>query len=141
MFDYPVTLAPDGDTLLVTFTDVPEAITFGVDEDEALLNAVDALETGLSFYVDARMSLPAVSQPAVGQKTVRPSALECAKLGVYQAMTEQGIKKAELARRLGWHMPQVDRLFDLRHASKLDQIEAAAIVLGRHIEVTVTRPR
>ena len=141
MFDYPVTLTPDGHTLLVTFTDVPEAITFGVDEDEALLNAVDALETGLSFYVDARMSLPAVSQPAVGQKTVRPSALECAKLGVYQAMTEQGIKKAELARRLGWHMPQVDRLFDLRHASKLDQIEAAAIVLGRHIEVTVTRPR
>lgn len=141
MFDYPVTLTPDGDTLLVTFTDVPEAITFGVDEDEALLNAVDALETGLSFYVDARMSLPAVSQPAVGQKTVRPSALECAKLGVYQAMTEQGIKKTELARRLGWHMPQVDRLFDLRHASKLDQIEAAAIVLGRHIEVTVTRPR
>ncbi len=141
MFDYPVTLTPDGDTLLVTFTDVPEAITFGVDEDEALLNAVDALETGLSFYVDARMSLPAVSQPAVGQKTVRPSALECAKLGVYQAMTEQGIKKAELARRLGWHMQQVDRLFDLRHASKLDQIEAAAIVLGRHIEVTVTRPR
>ena len=141
MFDYPVTLTPDGDTLLVTFTDVTEAITFGVDEDEALLNAVDALETGLSFYVDARMSLPAASQPAVGQKTVRPSALECAKLGVYQAMTEQGIKKAELARRLGWHMPQVDRLFDLRHASKLDQIEAAAIVLGRHIEVTVTRPR
>ena len=57
--------------------------------------------------------------------------------GVYQAMTEQGIKKAELARRLGWHMPQVDRLFDLRHASRLDQIEAAARVLGRHIEVRI----
>lgn len=137
MFDYPVTLTPDDGTVLVTFADVPEAITFGADEDEALLNAVDALETGLSFYVDARKSLPAVSQPAPGQKTVRPSALECAKLGVYQAMTEQGIKKAELARRLGWHMPQVDRLFDLRHASKLDQIEAAATVLGRHIEVRV----
>jgi antitoxin HicB len=68
---------------------------------------------------------------------VRPSALEDAKLGVYQAMTEQGIKKAELARRLGWHMPQVDRLFDLRHASRLDQIEAAARVLGRQIEVRV----
>jgi antitoxin HicB len=69
--------------------------------------------------------------------TVSPTALECAKLGVYQAMTEQGIKKSELARRLGWHMPQVDRLFDLRHASKLEQIEAAALVLGRHIEVRV----
>jgi len=137
MFDYPVTLTPDNGSVLVTFADVPEAVTFGTDEAEALMYAVDALETALSFYVDARKSLPTVSLPTAGQKTVRPSALECAKLGVYQAMTEQGIKKAELARRLGWHMPQVDRLFDLKHASKLDQLEAAAAVLGRHIEVHV----
>jgi antitoxin HicB len=138
MFDYPVTLTPDHGTVLVTFADVPEALTFGADEEEALLYAVDALETALSFYVDARKALPVVSKPARGQATVRPSALECAKLGVYQAMTEQGIKKAELARRLGWHMPQVDRLFDLRHASKFEQIEAAAKVLGRHVEVRVS---
>ena len=137
MFNYPVTLTPDGDTVLATFVDVPEVITFGADEDEALLNAIDALETGLSFYVEARKPLPAASRPAPGQKTVQPSALECAKLGVYQAMTDQGIKKAELARRLGWHMPQVDRLFDLRHASRLDQIEAAANALGKHIHVRV----
>lgn len=138
MFDYPVTLTPDDGTVLVTFADVPEAITFGADEDEALLNAIDALETGLSFYVDARKPLPAASQPKLEQKTVRPSALECAKLGVYQAMTEQGIKKAELARRLGWHVPQVDRLFDLRHASRFDQIEAAAHVLGKHVFVEIS---
>lgn len=138
MFDYPVTLTPDDNgTVLVTFVDVPEAITFGADKDEALLNAIDALETGLSFYVDERKPLPAASKPSKGQKTVCPSALECAKLGVYQAMIEQGIKKAELARRLGWHMPQIDRLFDLRHASKLEQIEAAANVLGKHIHVRV----
>ena len=137
MFDYPVTLTPDGGTVLVTFVDVPEALTFGGDEDEALLQAVDALETALSFYVDARKPLPVPSKAKRGQRTVRPSALESAKLGVYQAMTEQGIKKSELARRLGWHMPQVDRLFDLRHASRLDQIEAAARVLGRHLEVRV----
>jgi antitoxin HicB len=138
MFEYPVTLTPDEGAVLVTFADVPEAITFGADEAEALRQAVDALETGLSFYVDARKPLPLASKALRGQKTVRPSALECAKLGVYQAMTEQGIKKAELARRLGWHTPQVDRLFDLRHASKLDQIEAAANVLGRHVEVRIS---
>ena len=137
MFDYPVTLTPDDGTVLVTFADVPEALTFGADKDEALLHAVDALETALSFYVEARMPLPVPSKAKRGQRTVRPSALEGAKLGVYQAMTEQGIKKAELARRLGWHMPQVDRLFDLRHASRLDQIEAAARVLGRRLEVRV----
>jgi antitoxin HicB len=137
MFDYPVTLTPDGDTVLVTFADVPEALTFGADEDEALLQAVDALETALSFYIEARKPLPVASKAKRGQRTVRPAALEGAKLGVYQAMTEQGIKKAELARRLGWHMPQVDRLFDLRHASRIDQIDAAARVLGRRLEVRI----
>ena len=139
MLDYPVILEaqPEGG-FVVTFPDVPEAITQGEDEDEALLYAIDALETALSFYVDDRKPLPVPSKAKRGQKTVRPSALECAKLGVYQAMMEQGIRKSELARRLGWHMPQVDRLFDLRHASRLDQIEAAARALGRHIEVSVT---
>ena len=137
MFDYPVTLTPDGDTVRVSLIDVPEAITFGADEDQALLQAVDALATALSFYIDARKPLPVVSKARRGQRCVRPSALAGATLGVYQAMTEQGIKKAELARRLGWHMPQVDRLFDLRHASRLDQIEAAARVLGRRMDVRV----
>lgn len=138
MLDYPVTLTPDDNgAVLVTFADVPEAITFGADEDEALLQAVDALESALSMYVGDRLALPVPGKPKRGQRTVRPSPLECAKLGVYQAMTEQGIKKAELARRLGWHMPQVDRLFDLRHASRLDQLEAAARALGRHLEVRV----
>ena len=138
MFNYPVTLTPDGDTVLVTFADVPEAITFGTSVEDALAQAADALETGLSFYVDARKALPPASAPQPGQATVRPSALECAKLGVYQAMVDQGMRKSELARRLGWHMPQVDRLFDLRHASKIDQIEAAAHVLGKHLEITVS---
>ena len=137
IFDYPVTLTPDEGTVMVTFADVPEAITFGMDEDEALLQAVDALESALTFYIEDRKLLPTPSKPKKGQKTVRPSALECGKLGVYQAMTEQGIKKSELARRLGWHMPQIDRLFDLRHASKLDQIEAAASALGKHVKLQI----
>ena len=138
MFDYPVVLTPDDGAVLVTFPDVPEAITQGADDAEALLYAVDALESALSFYVDARTPLPVPSKVKRGQRTVRPSALECAKLGVYKAMTEQGIKKAELARRLGWNMPQVDRLFDLKHISRFDQIEAAARALGRHIEISVS---
>lgn len=137
MFKYPVTLTKDDSNFLITFKDIPEAITFGKNEEEALENAIDALETGLSFYVDARKPLPKPSKAKRGQKIISPSALESAKLGVYQAMMDQGIKKAELARRLGWHMPQVDRLFDLKHSSKFDQIEAAATVLGCHIEITV----
>ena len=136
MFDYPVILTPDQGAILVTFPDVPEAITFGATIDEALLHAVDALETGLSFYVEARKPLPEASvRPEL--PTVRPSVLEGVKLAIYREMTLQGIRKADLARRLGWKAPQVDRLFDLSHASRLDQLEAAAKALGRHINLTL----
>jgi antitoxin HicB len=138
MLDYPVVLEaqPEGG-FVVIFPDVPEAITQGEDADEALLYAVDALETALSFYIDDRRALPVPSKAKRGQHTVRPSALECAKLGVYQAMTEQGIRKAELARRLGWHMPQIDRLFDLHHASKFEQLQTAATALGKRLVLSV----
>ena len=134
MFNYPVTLTQDGDSVMATFPDVPEAITFGHTEQEALEMAVDALETALSFYVDDRKPLP-VPSAIPGLPCVRPSALESIKLAVYQEMLTQGVRKAELARRLGWKAPQVDRLFDLGHASRLDQLEAAAKALGRHIDV------
>jgi antitoxin HicB len=139
MFDYPVTLEQDAETgaVVVGFPDIPFCHSVGDDPDEALLNAIDALETALSVCLESRQPLPSPSV-ADGRPTVRPSALECAKLGIYQAMTEQGIRKAELARRLGWHMPQVDRLLDLRHASRLDQIETAARALGRTLDVRVT---
>lgn len=73
MFNYPVTLTPDDGTVLVTFADVPEAITFGADEQEALMQAVDALESGLSFYVDARQPLPVPSKAKRGKKTSVPA--------------------------------------------------------------------
>jgi antitoxin HicB len=47
MLVYPVELKDDDGTVLVEFPDVPEAITYGDDCDEALIHAVDALETML----------------------------------------------------------------------------------------------
>jgi antitoxin HicB len=136
--NYPAHLeAAEEGGFVVTFPQVPEAITQGEDEDEALLNAVDALETALSFYIDAGRDLPHAGKVKRGQRVVIPSALACIKLALYQSMRDQGVKKSELARRLGWHMPQVDRLLDLNHASRLDQAEAALRSLGRTLEVKV----
>jgi antitoxin HicB len=134
-FDYPVKLVRDGRGFLVRFPDVPEAITHGESPEAALEQAVDALETALSFYVERRAPLPLPGKPRRGQHVVRPSALERAKLAIYQTMLTQGVRRGELARRLGWHGPQVDRLFNLRHQSRLDQLEAAARALGKTLEV------
>jgi antitoxin HicB len=136
--NYPVQLkAADEGGFVVTFPQVPEAITQGEDEGDALLRAVDALETALSFYIDSGRDLPKAGKVKRGQRAVRPSALACIKLAIYQTMRDQGVRKSDLARRLGWHMPQVDRLLDLNHASRLDQAEAALASLGRTLEVKV----
>ncbi|MDQ6990915.1 MAG: type II toxin-antitoxin system HicB family antitoxin [Mariprofundaceae bacterium] len=62
MYAYPVELTQDGDSVLLTFPDIPEAVTFGEDETEALLQGQDALETALEMYVDDRRAIPAPSQ-------------------------------------------------------------------------------
>lgn len=135
---YPATFTPEASGgYTVTFTDVPEAITQGDDEAEALLRAADALETALSFYTDEGQDLPRPSEARRGQRIVTPTALASAKLAIYQTMRDQGVRKSDLARRMGWHMPQVDRLLDLDHASRLEHVEAALGALGKHLEVTV----
>jgi antitoxin HicB len=63
--------------------------------------------------------------------------LSAAKVGLYEAMRAAGVRKAELARRLGVHMPQIDRLLDLRHASRLDQVEPALRAVGKRLVVAV----
>lgn len=137
-FDYAVTPeAAEEGGYLVRFPDVPEAITQGETRAEALARAADALETALEFYVEGGKNLPRPHRPRRGQKTVRPSALACMKLSVYQAMREQHVRKSELARRLGWHQMQLDRLLDLRHASRLDQAEQALTALGKKLELRV----
>jgi antitoxin HicB len=124
MLQYPVSFEQNGNgTILVSFPDVPQAHTYGADASDALARAADALETALALYMDFRRDIPSPSRLRKGVKAVALPALAEAKIRLYQAMREEGIAKTELARRLGWHTPQVDRLLDLAHASRLDHIE------------------
>jgi antitoxin HicB len=133
MFTYPVTLTRDDGGFVVSFPDVPEAITEGDDEAEALLHAVDALETAFMAYIADRRDIPDPS-PASGPTVTLPI-LSAAKLALYRTMRAKGIGKAELARRMGCHLPQIDRLLDLNHRSRMDQIEAALKSLGRELVI------
>ena len=126
---------------MVTFPDFPEAHTFGADREEALMRAPDALATIIDAYIRDRRDLPTPSP--IKRTTATLSALMSAKVALYRAMRAAGVTKSELARRLDWHLPQVDRLLDLRHGSQLDQLEAAANAVGCFLEVnfhTSSRP-
>lgn len=138
MLSYPIILTPDSNgTFLVGFPDFPEANSVGDDEDEAVLNALDALETALEIYFDERRPVPMPSKAKRGQLVVELPALEASKVLIWNEMLSQSMRKAELARRLGVHMPQVDRLFDIRHSSKLEFVEQAAHALGKKLSVSL----
>lgn len=139
MVRYPVVLeVDDNNTVLVSFPDFPEAHTFGENKKEALVRAVDALETVIDAYIRERRPIPEPS--ATTGAAVELPALVATKVQLYEAMREGKVNKTELARRLNAHMPQIDRLLDIRHGSKLDQLEAAAKALGGRLEVSVVMP-
>lgn len=138
MLWYPVILEPDtNDTILVSFPDFPEAHTFGDDENEALARAVDLLEDVLADHIENRREIPPPSKARKRDRLATLPILTEAKVRLYREMRTSGVRKAELARRLGCHMRQVDRLLDLSHASRLDQIEAAFAALNKRIVVEI----
>jgi antitoxin HicB len=146
MLLYRAKLSPDTNgTILVDIPAIPEAHTFGETREEALSRAVEAVETALMGYIEDRRDIPATQAGKRGNFIVLPALTE-AKLSLYRAMREARVSKAELGRRLNCHLPQVDRLLDLRHASRFDQLEAAFRVLSKRLTVSVerdgiTRPR
>ena len=134
MLAYPITLEDDDGTVLATSPDFPELTTFGDDREEAIARSVHALEEAIAARIHDRRDIPVPSQSDTN--AVLPT-LASVKVMLYQGMREQGVGKAELARRLGWHLPQVDRVLDIQHRSRLDQMDAALGAIGRHLHVTV----
>ena len=135
---YPINLTQDPEGgLIAQAVDIPEAITFGSDEAEALTEAADALLVALIGYIEPRRDIPSPSLPQKGQPVVILPPLVSAKLALYQAMREQGLTKVELARRLQVTEAVVRRLLDLDHASKIEKIDEALSLLGKRLVVQI----
>ncbi len=140
MFAYPVELVEQDGEFIVDFPDIPECHTIGDTREAALVQARDALETALSLYIDQKRLLPRASLP-LGRSVVSPSALAALKAELYMAMKEKNVTKAELARRLKVSKVQIQRLCEIMHQSRLDQIEAALAALGKRVLVTTQELR
>lgn len=134
---YPVILTRDGNSIIAEFPDVPEAMTVGADEINALEWAQDALVVALSGYLDERKDIPKPSKPKVGQKTVVLPPVIASKLAIYQAMRDQGVTQADLAERLHCDARQIRRLLDLDQHSRMDFIDDALHELGKRLVIDI----
>jgi antitoxin HicB len=137
---FPVNLTPDKDDggFVVTFPDIPEAITQGDTVEQALAMAQEALETALEFYFEDKRVVPVPSKAKRGQRAVELPASLSAKVLLLNEMVTQNIRPAELARRLNTTPQEVNRLTNLRHTTRIDGIAAALQAMGRHLEISLT---
>lgn len=138
MYDYAIRFERDDSPGLAVFCrDLPQFNSYGDDEQHALREAVDGIETTLSIYVDERRAIPAASAPEAGERVVHLPAVTVAKIALWNAMIERDMRKADLCRLLGVHQAQGDRLVDFLHTSKMEQLENALAALGKRLSVSV----
>ncbi len=132
---FPVQLNEQiGGGILISFPDIPEALTEGATVEEAVAEAEDCLIAALGRYVESQRDIPQPS-PARGRTVISAPALVAAKVALYRAMREQGVGNAALARRMETVEGTVRRLLDLDHRSHIGQVEAALRALGQRLVV------
>ena len=122
---------------VVEFRDIPEALTQGDTEAEAMEMAEDALVTAMDFYFQDRRAVPAPSKARRGERLVALPPSVAAKVLLLNAMIDGQVSNAELARRMGARPQEVQRIVDLGHATKIDTLARAARALGKQLEVSL----
>ncbi|MBV8850913.1 MAG: type II toxin-antitoxin system HicB family antitoxin [Methylobacteriaceae bacterium] len=122
---------------VVSFPDVPEAITQGRNEADARNMAAEALGMVLLTYLEQGRPLPKGSKRRrdVVAITVEPEV--AAKLAVIEAFKTAQITQGELASRLGKDGREVRRILDPNHATKLPALIQALEALGRRLVIGV----
>jgi antitoxin HicB len=122
--------------IVVTFPDVPEAITEGDDEVEARVMAEGALALALLSYPKRSLPLPLPREHGRDLIPIIVAPEDAAKLAVLDAWRQAGIGKSDLARRLGKDEKEVRRIFDAMHPTKLSVLESALRALGRRLVIS-----
>jgi antitoxin HicB len=122
--------ADDNDTYLVTVPALPEVSTFADTLEEAQLRARQGIEEALAARMAAARDPIPTDRDAFGSHVILLPLLTELKVDLYNTLKARGVTRAELARRLEWKRNSVDRLFDLNHHSRLEQIEAAFRAVG-----------
>jgi antitoxin HicB len=137
-YGFPARLVPDEEgRLVVHFPDLPEALTDGADEAEALAGAADCLSEALAGRINRGEEIPPPSRLRRGQRWVSPDPTMALKAALYSALRGRKMTVADLARCLDIDERRAARLIDPRATSGLTSLEAALSALGYAISIEV----
>lgn len=89
------------------------------------------------MYVEQHRKIPAASTPHDPLLILHLPTLTVAKIMLWNAMIEEGVTHAELARRMGYSLLEGERLLDFLHGSEIQQVERALGQLGRRLSLVL----
>jgi antitoxin HicB len=132
---YPARFLPEenGRGFHIRFPDLSEALTGGIDLDDAKVQAADCLAEALAGRIRRGDAIPEPSRVKRGQHPVSVPLYLAPKLALYLTMRESGLRKTDLAKRLGVSETVVRRMLDPKHDTKPENIQAALAELGKRI--------
>ena len=137
-FVYPAHFRPDRTgEILVSFRDLPECLTSGTDEAEALTEAVDALEEAIAGRIKRGDDIPAPSTRRSGERRVAVPSGMAAKAALTLAFQESGLPGDEFAALAGTDEGSISRMLDPKHQTAPGHIERVLRVLGQQLVVEV----
>ncbi len=125
------------DGITVTFRNIPEAITCGQTEEEAIEMAEDVLLSCVEIYFDQGWVFPLAGKAKKGEVPIYLPETVYAKVLLHNVMVEKGVNKADLARKSELTPPEVQRILKPRHRTKIDTIGRCLSSLGRPLQLSV----
>ncbi|MGB7801593.1 hypothetical protein [Buttiauxella sp.] len=141
MFKYAAAVSFDEDTgqYEISFRDFENLHSVAFTEDDIELEARDALTGMIGELIDSRIPINEPSSAKEGEIVIHLPVLTCLKVALHNAMISTGTRKADLARKLNQKGPQIDRLLDVSHASKVETLEQALYLMGYEVSVSVSK--
>jgi antitoxin HicB len=137
-FSYPVKLNPDeSGGFVVTFRDLPEAITQGETVDESLLEAQDCLAEAIARRMSDGQEIPQASELDVSEYLVTVPMQIAMKAALYLALRETNMANTQLGELIGKDEKEVRRMLDPHHRTRIGTIEQALRMLGKQPELRV----
>ncbi|MCG8709564.1 hypothetical protein JHU04_002812 [Brenneria sp. 4F2] len=139
MFNYPVSVSfnEESGEYEILYRDFKKLTSAAFTEEDIVLEAAHWLTDMIREYIDARIPIPKPSTLQRDEIRIHLPVLVNLKAALHNAMIQTGTRKADLARKLNQKGPQIDRLLDVKHASKIETLEQALYLLGYEVCVSI----
>lgn len=124
-------------TDIIKCRDLPELLSWPSEGETLEQWARYAVEDCLMFRMRDGEVIPEASDPEPGEYVVRLTPNEEAKILLHNEMVREHVSRANLAKKANLRLPDVTRLLNLKHKTKIETIVSALNAVGKDLKLTV----